>query len=218
VTKQLNDALRMYADKKALYFPPGTYLISDTVYVPAGSRLVGRVWSVLMATGDKFQDPKNPKAMIQVGRAGEKGSAQFSDFMISTQGPCPGAKLIEWNMADPVGQPGACGMWDVHYRIGGADGTNIQPDACPADDGSRSPASKCNGVWAMMHLTKTGTWRMYGDGQLIMISIRALNSMCTLPEASYVNRRDRFGCMVQLWSITICTSTTLSTLATFLWH
>lgn len=53
------------------------------------------------------------------------------DFMISTRGPQPGAKLIEWNMHDPAGAPGSCGMWDVHYRIGGAIGTNMNPSNCP---------------------------------------------------------------------------------------
>jgi len=160
VTKQLNDALRTYADKKALFFPTGTYLISDTVYVPAGSRMVGRVWSVLMATGPNFSDAKKPRPMLQVGKSGEKGAAQLSDFLISTQGPTPGAVLIEWNMADPADQAGACGMWDVHHRIGGADGTKIQPDNCPADDGTKSPPENCNGAWASMHITKTGALYM----------------------------------------------------------
>lgn len=56
---------------------------------------------------------------------------ELVDFMISTKGPQPGAILIEWNMHDPANQPASCGMWDVHYRIGGAIGTDMRPSNCP---------------------------------------------------------------------------------------
>eukprot|EP00475_Leptophrys_vorax_P008647 TRINITY_DN155_c0_g2_i4.p1 TRINITY_DN155_c0_g2~~TRINITY_DN155_c0_g2_i4.p1 ORF type:complete len:465 (+),score=116.98 TRINITY_DN155_c0_g2_i4:112-1506(+) len=59
VTAKLQSALNQYAGSKALYFPYGTYIISNTVVVPAGSRLYGQVWSVLMAKGAAFQDSLN---------------------------------------------------------------------------------------------------------------------------------------------------------------
>jgi len=48
-------------------------------------------------------------------------------------------------------------MWDVHFRIGGAAGTNINPSNCPADGGQNSPASTCAGTWGLMHVTATGS-------------------------------------------------------------
>jgi len=81
--------------------------------------------------------------------------AQLADFMISTRGPQPGAKLIEWNLHDPAGAPGSNGLWDVHYRIGGADGTNISPGNCPRGDGGNAPAGTCNGAWGLLHITTT---------------------------------------------------------------
>ncbi len=48
-----------------------------------------------------------------MGNEGEAGVAQLVDLLITTQGPLPGAKLVEWNMADPAGQPGSAGMWEV---------------------------------------------------------------------------------------------------------
>jgi glucan 1,3-beta-glucosidase len=113
-----------------------------------------------MATGNNFQNESSPKPMLKVGNPGEKGLAQISDIIFSTQGPCPGAKLLEWNMADPQNQPGACGIWDVHFRIGGAIGTKIDPSNCPKGDGSKAPPSLCNGVWGLMHITKTGSCYM----------------------------------------------------------
>jgi len=100
--------------------------------------------------------------MLQVGTAGQIGIAQIVGLLFSTQGPQPGAILIEWNMHDPPGAPGSCGMWDSHFRIGGAIGTNIEPSNCPADDGTSSPASQCTGAWALIHLTSSGNCYMEG--------------------------------------------------------
>jgi len=157
VTQALQRLVTASATKDVLYFPHGIYLIKDTVYLPPGTRLVGEAWSVLMAAGAGFNDSNNPKPMLKVGNAGEMGVAQLMDFVISTQGPQPGAKLVEWNMHDPMGMPGSCGVWDVHFRIGGADGTNINPTNCPSNDGTNSPASSCTGAWGLFHITPTGS-------------------------------------------------------------
>jgi len=94
--------------------------------------------------------------MLQIGTPGQMGVAQLVDFMFSTKGPQPGAKLIVWNLHDPVNAPGSNGLWDVHYRIGGAIGTNIQPGNCPFGDGSNAPVSQCTGSWGLLHVTETG--------------------------------------------------------------
>jgi len=70
------------------------------------------------------------------------------------------AKLIEWNLHDPANSPGSNGMWDVHYRIGGAIGTNMNPSNCPRGNGANAPASACNGAWALLHVTSTGNLYM----------------------------------------------------------
>jgi hypothetical protein len=159
ITASLNNALKTHRDK-VLFFPFGTYYISDTVYLPPGSRIMGQIWSVFMATGNRFSNMLDPVTMFKVGNPGEKGTAQLVDLLFSARGPAPGAKLIEWNMADPDGQPGACGIWDVHFRIGGAIGTNINPSNCPRGDGTGASPTICNGVWGMMHIKPTGTCYM----------------------------------------------------------
>ncbi len=83
--------------------------------------------------------------------------AQLVDLLITTQGPVPGAKLLEWNMADPAGQQGAAGLWEVHFRVGGAIGTKISPSNCPRGDGANATAAECAGAWALMHITKSAT-------------------------------------------------------------
>jgi glucan 1,3-beta-glucosidase len=102
-------------------------------------------------------NPNQPIPMLKVGNPGEMGVAQLSNFLISTYGPQPGAQLIEWNMHDPLNQPGSCGMWDVHFRIGGAISTKIEPSNCPRGDGSTAPASECTGAWGLLHLTPTSS-------------------------------------------------------------
>jgi glucan 1,3-beta-glucosidase len=152
-SKALQSALNTYANKAVLFFPHGIYNIMNTVIVPPGSRLVGQVWSVLAATGPNFQNANSPIPMLQVGTPGQTGVAQLVDFIISTKGPVPGCKLVVWNMHDPANAPGSNGLWDVHYRIGGAIGTNIQPGNCPSGDGSNAPASVCNGAYIALHVT-----------------------------------------------------------------
>lgn len=156
VTAPLQQALNKYANNAILFFPHGTYVISNTVVVPPGSRLLGQAWSVIMADGNAFQNQNNPTPVLQVGKVGDKGVAQITDFMFSTRGPQPGAKLIEWNMHDPAGAPGSCGIWDSHFRIGGAIGTSINPWDCPSGNGGGAPNSKCAGAYSLMHITTGG--------------------------------------------------------------
>jgi hypothetical protein len=129
--KSLQAALSLASGQgKALYFPYGLYLLSDTVEVPPGTRMEGEAWSTLMAAGESFQDPKAPRPMLRVGRPGDRGGVQMAGLLLSTVGPQPGAVLVEWNMKDPEGEPGACGMWEVHFRVGGAIHTQINQGDC----------------------------------------------------------------------------------------
>lgn len=47
-TKALNKALAANAYRKVTYLPAGTYIVTDTIHVPVGSRIVGEVWSTIM--------------------------------------------------------------------------------------------------------------------------------------------------------------------------
>ena len=42
---------------KIIFADAGVYLLTDTVVIPAGSRIVGEAWTQFAATGSKFGDP-----------------------------------------------------------------------------------------------------------------------------------------------------------------
>lgn len=155
-TAALQLAVKQYAgSSRALFFPSGIYIITDTVYIPAGTRMLGQVWSTLSASNrnGKFGSADTPIPMLQVGQRGERGVVQLVDFMISTSGPVPGCVLIEWNIRDPAGAPASAALYDVHFRIGGAVGTLIDKSNCPKGDGRSAPASICTGAHTLLHVT-----------------------------------------------------------------
>lgn len=47
-TEALNKALAANAYRRVTYLPAGTYIVTDTIHVPVGSRIVGEVWSTIM--------------------------------------------------------------------------------------------------------------------------------------------------------------------------
>jgi len=153
-TLAIQAALYKYAGCNIIYFPAGTYVLSNTVVVPPGSRIVGEAWSALMAKGDAFGDSTNPRPMIMAGRPGDVGAIEMSDLLFTASGAQPGAILVEWNIQDPSGAKGSAGMWDCHFRIGGAAGTNQQIPQCPK---FASPTPQCAGTFMMMHITSTAS-------------------------------------------------------------
>ncbi|KAJ5482994.1 Glucan 1-3-beta-glucosidase [Penicillium diatomitis] len=131
---------------KVLFFDQGTYKVTDTIYVPAGSRMVGETYPVIMATGIKFASITTPVPVMQIGKPGESGSIEWSDMIISTQGSAPGAVLVQWNLAAATGS----GMWDVHARIGGFTGSQQQVAQCPT---SAAVSAGCEVAYMSMHIT-----------------------------------------------------------------
>ncbi len=121
-----------------VFFDAGTYRVTKTLYVPRNSKLIGESYSVIMSSGPFFAKIKHPKPVVQVGQPGEVGSVEWSDMIVSTQGSQAGAVLIEWNLATFGGQSG---MWDVHTRIGGFAGSNLQSNDCPAPINSDAPSN-----------------------------------------------------------------------------
>jgi hypothetical protein len=138
---------------KILYIDAGSYVLTSTVIVPSGSKIVGETWSQLAASGSYFQDPLNPKVMLKVGTAGQVGDVEMQDLLFTTVGPTAGAILVEWNIQ--ASSPGAAGLWDCHARVGGASGTKLTPAECPPLTSGVAPG--CNAASLMMHLTKTGS-------------------------------------------------------------
>ncbi|CAG9998130.1 unnamed protein product [Clonostachys byssicola] len=170
------------AQDEIVYFPHGAYIISDTVKVPKNIKIVGEIWPLIMAGGanSKFLDQANPKPMLQVGQPGDVGNVEISDLMIETQGPQPGAILMEWNLE--AASKGSAGLWDVHFRIGGSAGTNLQSDKCSKTPQQTTPANpECIGAFMLMHITKTGSvymennWLWVSDHELDRTDFNQIN-------------------------------------------
>jgi glucan 1,3-beta-glucosidase len=47
-TQAINRALAANAYRRVTYLPAGSYIVTDTIHVPVGSRIVGEVWSTIM--------------------------------------------------------------------------------------------------------------------------------------------------------------------------
>lgn len=171
-TAALQAAFDAAAADEVVFIPHGAYLIHDTINVPANIRIVGELWPLLMAAGgSNFQDELNPRPMLRVGFPGDVGDVEISDFMIETKGAQPGAILMEWNV-EASGQ-GTAGLWDVHFRIGGTGGTELQSDTCrKTPEVETRPNLDCIGAWMLLHVTESAsiymenTWLWVSDHEL----------------------------------------------------
>ncbi|KAI1654746.1 glycoside hydrolase family 55 protein [Daldinia decipiens] len=136
---------------KVLFLDHGIYKVTSTLSIPAGSKIVGEGYPIIVASGATFGDMNNPKPLLQVGaNSGDAGQVEFSDFVVGNQGPAPGAILIEWNLAS-TDTPS--GMWDVHARVGGFTGSDFQVAQCLKQPGSSTIDEKCIGAYMLMHVT-----------------------------------------------------------------
>jgi len=136
---------------KIFYLDHGNYKVTDTITIPAGSKIVGETYSVILASGEIFSKIDSPLAVLQIGKIGNVGSVELSDFIVATQGATAGAILIEYNLASPAGTPS--GFWDVHTRIGGFAGSSLQTAECAKNPGSSTINSKCIAAFMSMHVT-----------------------------------------------------------------
>jgi glucan 1,3-beta-glucosidase len=95
---------------KIVYFDSGIYMINTSITIPPGARIVGEAYPVIMAYGRFFSDIGNAVPVVRVGLAsGQTGVVEWSDMIVSTQGACAGAVLIQWNLASPAATPsGMC--------------------------------------------------------------------------------------------------------------
>lgn len=143
---------------QVVYFDHGAYLITDTVKVPKDIKITGEIWPLIMAAGNSsFKDQTNPKPVFQVGQAGDVGAVEMSDLVFETAGPQPGAIMVEWNVAES--SQGAAGMWDVHFRIGGSAGTQMELDTCAKNPNvTNNPVNPdCMGAFLLLHVTQQAT-------------------------------------------------------------
>ncbi|KAF7353606.1 Exo-beta-1,3-glucanase [Mycena venus] len=184
-TAALKAVFAAFAGCKIIFFDAGTYVVTSTLEIPAGTQIVGEGWSVIAGKGSAFQDVNNPQVVVRVGAAGSTGVVEISDIVFKTIGPTPGAIVVEWNVKGS--SAGSAGMWDSYIALGGADGTGLQTN-CPKD--GSGGFDNCYAAFMALHLTASssayleGTWvwladhNMDGDGdtQISLYSGRGILS------------------------------------------
>ncbi|KEQ78247.1 pectin lyase-like protein, partial [Aureobasidium namibiae CBS 147.97] len=103
-----------------------------------------------MAVGSYFGDQNNPKVMVQVGEPGDKGVLEISDMLFTVKGAVAGTILMEWRVHEST--QGSAGMWDSHFRVGGAKGSDLQHDNCPAET-EGTTKTYCVAASMLLHIT-----------------------------------------------------------------
>ncbi|KAG8529692.1 uncharacterized protein KY384_005173 [Bacidia gigantensis] len=141
---------------KVLFVDAGTYVVRKTILIPAGSKIVGESYSVILSSGTFFSDINAPQPVVQVGNAGDTGVVEWSDMIVSTRNneiAQAGAILIKWNLASTSSSPS--GMWDVHTRIGGFKNSWLNVADCPTTPSSTAINTKCIAAYMSMWITKS---------------------------------------------------------------
>lgn len=163
-----------------VYFDHGAYVVSSTIRVPKNIKITGEMWPLILASGSAFQDESNPRPVFQVGQAGDVGNVEMSDLLFATIGPQRGAIMMEWNVKGAA--QGSAGMWDVHFRIGGAAGTRLQSDRCRKDPGVIAPAKpECVAAFMLLHVTRQASiylennWFWVADHELDLSDHNQIN-------------------------------------------
>jgi hypothetical protein len=161
-THALNGLFQVVVDSSYIAFlDAGYYKVTDTIFIPPNTRVVGEgLASVIMGVGEKFSDPNNPRPVVQVGKPGDVGFVEMSDIIVSTQGPTAGAVMIEYNLNTPAAEhtcsPGdpPSGLWDVHVRVGGFAGSQLQVAECPTTPNQPDYVNpSCIAGYMGMHIT-----------------------------------------------------------------
>ncbi|PGH05248.1 hypothetical protein AJ79_06859 [Helicocarpus griseus UAMH5409] len=145
-TAAINKALQDNADCKITFFPHGVYIVTDTIVVPPGSRIVGEFMSMISGSGPNFGDIDHPRPVVQVGQKGDIGLSEMTDMLITIAEILPGAILLEVNMAGA--NPGDVSFHTTHLFIGGIAGSEVNQKC------GTSPVD-CKAGFMHMHLTNT---------------------------------------------------------------
>jgi hypothetical protein len=136
-----------------VFIPHGVYVIKNTLNIPKNSRIIGQAWPHIMAAGSKFENMNNPHVAVQVGNVGDVGIMEIQDLLFTVRGATAGVVLMEWNIHEST--QGSAGLWDSHFRVGGAIGSNLQTANCPKLTGTVN--ENCMAAALMLRLTRTSS-------------------------------------------------------------
>lgn len=189
------------------FLDAGYYRVTDTIFIPPNTRVMGEgLATVIMGSGKKFSDPKNPRPVIRVGNPGDVGFVEMSDLIVSTQGPTPGAVMIEYNLNTPAAEntcsPGnpPSGMWDIHIRVGGFTGSQLQVAECPiTSDKPNYVNPSCIAGYMGMHITPSAR-NLYMENNWIWVADHDIDDWNSTQISVFVPR----GMLIEgnrIWSV-----------------
>ncbi|KAI4730984.1 glycoside hydrolase family 55 protein [Aureobasidium sp. EXF-10728] len=164
------------------YIDYGAYVIRDTINFPIPIRVQGELWPYFMVDGTapKFSDKNNPQAAFRVGEPGQVGDIELVEIIFQTLGAAPGAIMMEWNLAQS--SQGSAGIWDVHWRIGGTNGTELQSTNCAKTPNTpTTPNPECYGAFLLLHITRSASmymsnnWGWVSDHEMDLLDHNQIN-------------------------------------------
>jgi glucan 1,3-beta-glucosidase len=85
--KRLTNVSFKFAGCKIIFFDAGTYIVSSTITIPAGARIVGEAWSVIAGSGHAFESQTKPQVVVRVGENNSEGVVEITDMLFTTVGP-----------------------------------------------------------------------------------------------------------------------------------
>ncbi|CAG8040248.1 unnamed protein product [Penicillium olsonii] len=152
-TTALNSIFSAAANMSSIVFVPfGIYRVTDTIKIPVGSRVIGQAWPQIMGEGKRFSNQLARRPVVQVGEPDESGVVEIQDMMFTVKSATAGAVLLQWNVHEIT--RGSAGLWDSHFRVGGAKGSGLQASDCPKDGGINM---NCIAASALLHITPTAS-------------------------------------------------------------
>ncbi|KAK6354721.1 hypothetical protein TWF696_003860 [Orbilia brochopaga] len=148
------------SENKVLYIDYGVYVVSTTIRVPPNARIMGEVWPVILGFGPIFTNVDSPVPIVQFGQPGETGFIECTNFIVATRGPMKGAILMEWNLASTSE---ISGLYDVHARVGGFQGSNLDANTCIKTPDSTTIKDECIAAFMLMWIRASASGVYLGN-------------------------------------------------------
>lgn len=86
--------LAQFSGCKIIFFDAGVYVVTSTITIPAGTRIVGEAWTTLMGKGSAFQNQYQPRPMFKVGEVGSQGVLEITDILFTTSGSSMVSRVV----------------------------------------------------------------------------------------------------------------------------
>ncbi|EPS36638.1 hypothetical protein H072_9858 [Dactylellina haptotyla CBS 200.50] len=158
-TVKVQQALDQAASTSALLFIDyGIYLVTKTLTVHPGTRIVGEAWPKIMASGTFFTNSASPQPVLKIGQPGDQGLVEIQDIVVTAKGGSSGAISYQWNLKGATQNGDMSGMWDAHSIIGAQPFSNLEPHQCAHNSASTSIRRQCIGAFMHIHLSRSSAF------------------------------------------------------------